>query len=135
MQIKLFQIVGRVSLLGLLLGFGLAFGGCASSEWANDQEKYESEYSLNVIVKGQTLEEEVIQMLGNPNSMAPKEGVGVLWVYKNQVVDSNSKNSLILLGGEDQFFSSLSSRFDLFLTFNGANVVQDYFIIASHGGS
>ncbi|MBN2779737.1 MAG: hypothetical protein JXQ74_01585 [Alphaproteobacteria bacterium] len=90
------------------------------------------------IVKGQTTQTEVIQMLGSPNMVSKTKGGDEVWTYSKQSYDSSSASSaygvgLIFAGfsGGKSNRSSTVSTFDLMITFDKNDVVKDYSVVSS----
>ncbi len=91
------------------------------------------------IVKGQTTQPEVIQILGSPNMVSKTKGGDEVWTYSKQSVDSASRQSAYGLGipflagfNSSKASSSTSvSTFDLMITFDSNDVVKDYSVVSS----
>lgn len=86
------------------------------------------------VVKGQTTQAEVVQMLGSPNITTKNRNNEEVWTYTRQSYDAESGGfggGLIFFGGNKAFSSSSSSSFDLILTFDKNDVVKDYSVVAS----
>lgn len=90
------------------------------------------------IVKGQTTQTEVIQLLGSPNMVSKTKNGDEVWTYSKQSYDASSKGSaygvgLIFAGfsgGKSQRSTSVST-FDLMITFDQNDVVKDYSVVSS----
>lgn len=106
--------------------------GCASAPHKNSGLT-QGNVKSNV-VKGQTTQAEIVQLLGSPNLVSKNKSGAEVWTYSRQSYDSESGGyggGVILFGGSKAFSSSSSSSFDLILTFNDHDVVQDYSIVTS----
>ena len=111
----------------------LALAGCA----AHQPEQRSNLTHGNVkkhVVKGKTTQAEVVQLLGSPNITTRNAAGGEVWTYTKQSYDSESGGfggGLIVFGGNKAFSSSSSRSFDLILSFDKNDVVQDYSVVSS----
>ena len=86
------------------------------------------------IVKGQSDQAQVVQLLGSPNIVTKNKQNEEVWTYSRQSYDAESGGfggGIILLGGSKAFSNSSSSSFDLVLTFDSKDVVKDYSVVSS----
>lgn len=86
------------------------------------------------IMKGQTSQAEVLQLLGSPNIVTKNAKGNEVWTYNRQSFDAESGawgGGIILFGGHKAFSSASSASFDLILTFDKQDVVQDYSVVSS----
>lgn len=85
-------------------------------------------------MRGQTPQEDVIQLLGSPQSVTKNSKGEEVWTYSKQSYDSDSGSlagGIILFGGSKGETSKDATEFDLILTFNEQNLVEDYAIVSS----
>jgi len=125
-------VAKRMLALGLLLVVALVVG-CAAS-----QPKQKSNLTHGTVkkhvVKGKTSQAEVVQLLGSPNIVTKNSQGNEVWTYTRQSYDSESGGfggGVILFGGNKAFSSSSTSSFDLIITFDKNDVVQDYSVVTS----
>jgi outer membrane protein assembly factor BamE (lipoprotein component of BamABCDE complex) len=123
----------NVRWLGALMLAVFVMVGCSAS-----QPKQKSNLTFgNVkknIVKGKTSQAEVVQLLGSPNIVTKNAKGEEVWTYTRQSYDAESGGfggGVILFGGNKAFSSASTSSFDLILTFNKADVVEDYSVVSS----
>ena len=86
------------------------------------------------IQKGVTSQTEVLQLLGAPNLVTKNKTGREVWTYSRQSFQSQSSGisgTLILFTGAKAVSSATSASFDLIITFNKQNKVQDYSMVSS----
>lgn len=122
----------------MLTTMGLCLGLIFTVGCQTKQPTQKSNLSMGTvkknIVKGKTNQAEIMQLLGSPNLTTKNSKGGEVWTYTRQSYDSESGGfggGLILFGGNKAFSSSSSNSFDLILTFNDKDVVEDYSVIQS----
>jgi len=121
----------RLFLSFVLLTF---FSACSSHEKPIQKSNLTFSNVKNGIVKKKTTQAEIIQMLGSPNLTTRNQRGEEVWTYSRQSTDSESGGSFfsVLIAGNNKAFSSMSSStFDLIITFNSKDVVEDYSVVQS----
>jgi hypothetical protein len=121
----------RLFLSFVLLTF---FSACSSHEKPIQKSNLTFSNVKNGIVKKKTTQAEIIQMLGSPNLTTRNQRGEEVWTYSRQRTDSESGGSFfsVLIAGNNKAFSSMSSStFDLIITFNSKDVVEDYSVVQS----
>ena len=86
------------------------------------------------IQKGVTSQTEILQLLGAPNLITKNKTGREVWTYSRQSFQSKTSGisgTLILLTGAKAVSSAASASFDLIITFNNKNKVQDYSMVNS----
>lgn len=86
------------------------------------------------IIKGKTSQAEVVQLLGSPNIVTKNSKGNEVWTYTRQSFDSKSGSfggGIIILGGQKAFSNASTSSFDLILTFDEKDVVEEYSVVSS----
>ena len=86
------------------------------------------------IVKGVTTEADINGYFGAPNLVTQNSSGLDVWSYNRMSSTSSSSGSygsLLLVGGSSSNASVNTQSFDLIITFNAKEVVQDYKMIAS----
>lgn len=86
------------------------------------------------IQKGVTSQTEILQLLGAPNMVTKDKTGQEVWTYSRQSFQSKASGisgTLILFTGAKAVSSAASASFDLIITFNKQNKVQDYSMVSS----
>jgi len=86
------------------------------------------------IVKGVTTEADINNYFGAPNLVTQSSAGLDVWSYNRMSSNSNSSGSygsLLLFGASSSSANVNTQSFDLIITFNAKEVVQDYKMIAS----
>jgi outer membrane protein assembly factor BamE (lipoprotein component of BamABCDE complex) len=124
----------RIFLVGAFTAGALVMTGCASKQDAPQKSNLTYGTVKQSIVKGQTSQAEVVQLLGSPNIVTKNKNNEEVWTYSKQSYDSKSGTfggGLIFIGGSKAFSSSASSSFDLIITFTDDDIVKDYSVVQS----
>ncbi len=124
------RILTAVSILGLA---GILLVGCSASQPKQKSNLTFGSVKKN-IVKGKTNQSDVVQLLGSPNIVTKNSKGNEVWTYTRQSYDSETGGfggGVILFGGNKAFSSSSTSSFDLILTFDKNDVVDDYSVVSS----
>lgn len=107
--------------------------GCVTEEPSQKSNLNYGSVKKNII-KGQTNQSEIMQLLGSPNLVTKNRGGDEVWSYTRQSYDSKSGawgGGILLVGGGSAFSNTSSSSFDLILTFDNKDVVKDYSVVSS----
>ncbi len=86
------------------------------------------------IVKGQTSQAEVIQLLGSANVISKNRAGNEVWTYSKQSSEQSSSGvfgGIGILGGSSAVNRSSANTFDLIVTFDGRDIVEDYSVVSS----
>lgn len=122
--------------------------GCVSSNGQSAAEKTNLTYGAvkSQIKKGETNQQEVIQLLGSPNITTKNKQGDEVWTYSKTASKSESaksSGSMGILGvgaavigaggvsGSKAVDTNSVSTFDLIITFDQNDVVKDYSIVTS----
>jgi outer membrane protein assembly factor BamE (lipoprotein component of BamABCDE complex) len=82
------------------------------------------------IIKGQTTQEEILAIFGAPNMVTKNKSDNEVWSYNRMSsVSKGGKTSFIF--GEKASVSNSSQSFDLIITFDEQDVVNDYSVIST----
>lgn len=119
-----------ISLLTIAL---LVLGACSSNQ---PKQKSNLTYGTvkSKIVKGQTSQAEVVQLLGNPNIVTKNRSGDEVWTYSKQSTEAKSGSSgffLGVIGGSQAFSSNSSATLDLIVTYDKNDIVKDYSVVQS----
>lgn len=124
----------------LLLIIIFIFIGCASSP---PPQKSNLTFAVvkTKVTKGVTTQAEILNILGSPNIITKNSDGNEVWNYARQSFDAESGSyggGLFVLKaiggaayGSKAFSSTSSATFDLILTFDKNDVVQNYTVITS----
>ncbi len=86
------------------------------------------------IVKGHTSQAEVIQLLGSANVISKNRSGNEVWTYSKQSSEQSSSGifgGIGILGGSSAVSRSSANTFDLIVTFDGKDIVEDYSVVSS----
>ncbi len=119
------------SLLFAFIVFGLM--ACATTK-----APQKSNLTLGVIKtriqEGVTSQAEIVRLIGSPNIITKNKEGQEVWTYSRQSFDAESGGfggGVLIFGGSQAFSSASSKSFDLIITFNDKNLVQNYSVISS----
>ena len=119
----------------ILLFTTLVFLSCNSYKYGANEETTESSnltYGIvkSKIVKGETKQSEILQLFGSPNIITKNKSNKEVWSYsKMNVVKKGGQTSF--LAGERASISSSSNSFDLIITFDDNDTVNDYSVVST----
>lgn len=119
----------------LLLFITLVFLSCNSYKYGSSGETSESSnltYGIvkSKIVKGETLQSEILKLFGSPNIVTKNKSNKEVWSYnKMSVVKKGGRTSF--LAGERASISSSTKSFDLIISFNDDDTVNDYSVVST----
>jgi len=94
------------------------------------------------IKKGYTTQSEVIQLLGSPNITSKNRSGNEVWSYSKQSTRTDTGNVAGagaglgggfagIFGGSRGYNQSSANTFDLIITFDKKDIVQDYSVVSS----
>ncbi len=118
----------------LLVGVSILLSGC---NYTTVPEKVGASNltvgeAKRTITKGTTTQSEILTTFGSPNLVSNNKDGNQVWAYNRMSADSYSGSeggSLILWGGSKAVSSTTVKSFDLIITFNNKDVVEDYKVI------
>ncbi|MDD5155071.1 MAG: lipoprotein [Candidatus Omnitrophica bacterium] len=111
-----------------LLGFLLALSGCASVQPVQ-QANLTPGMAKTKIIKGQTTQNEILQVFGPPNIVTKNKSGNEVWTYDKVSVESGSSDvygTLFILGGAGSRSSTSARTFTLMIEFDDKDVVKDF---------
>ncbi|MFA5276629.1 MAG: hypothetical protein WC417_07045 [Candidatus Omnitrophota bacterium] len=111
----------------ILSGFFL-LSGCASVQPVQ-QSNLTPGMAKTKIVKGQTTQNDIIQVFGPPNIVTKNKSGNEVWTYDKVSVEASASDiyGTIIIAGLSSGRSSTSSKtFTLMIEFDGKDVVKDY---------
>ena len=86
------------------------------------------------IKKGKTSQMEVIKLLGSPNITSKNKNGLEVWTYSKTASSNKSSTAaggFLFFGASKAVDTNSVSTFDLIITFNNNDVVEDYAIVSS----
>jgi hypothetical protein len=129
-------------LLTLLLTFCLCFN-CVSYKYGAKGETSESSNLTfgivkSKIIKGKTNQNEILRLFGSPNIVTKNKSNSEVWSYnKMSVVKKRGQTSFlsggfVIIGSGGRSSSSSSTKsFDLIITFNDNDTVNEYSVVST----
>jgi len=116
----------------IVLLFGMS--SCTSYKYGTSENAQKSNLTFGVvtnqIIKGSTTQDEVLKLFGSPNLVSKNKSNKEVWSYNKMSVENKSGQS-DFFAGQRASQSSSSKSFDLIITFNGEDVVEDYSVIST----
>jgi len=119
----------------LLLFTALSILSCNSYKYGASGETTESSNLTfgivkSKIVKGETKQSEILELFGSPNIITKNKSNNEVWSYsKMSVVKKGGQTSF--LAGERASASSSTKSFDLIITFDDNDTVNDYSVVST----
>lgn len=86
------------------------------------------------IIKGQTTQAEIVQLLGSPNIVTKNKEKMEVWTYSKQSSEAKSGGTgvgLLVFGSQSAYSNTSASTFDLIITFDENDVVHDFSVVSS----
>lgn len=114
--------------------FTIIINNCASPEKPPQKSNLTVGVVKTKIVKGQTTQNDIVNLLGSPNIITKNAEGNEVWTYSRQSYDAEAGSiggSIIIFGGSKAFSSSSSATFDLIITFDQKSIVKDYSVVSS----
>ncbi len=108
---------------------------CGSYKYgANAEPTQKSNLTFGVvkskIQKGETTQDEILQIFGSPNLITKNKSNDEVWSYNKMSVQEKAGRTHFFVG-QKASESTSSQSFDLILTFDDKDVVKDYSVISS----
>jgi len=122
-----------MAVVGILSFGALLLVGCSANQTKGKAELPSASVKKS-LVKAKTSQSEVVQFLGSPNIVTKNAKGYEVWTYTQQTYNPETGDfggTVILVGGNKAYSSSSSSKFDLILTFDKKDIVEDYAVISS----
>ena len=117
------------------VGLMLVAVSCNSYKYGASGETTQSsslthEIVKSKIVKGETTQSEILTIFGSPNIITKNKSNKEVWSYsKMSVVKKGGHTSF--LAGEKASVSTTTQSFDLIITFDDNDIVNDYSVIST----
>lgn len=128
----IFHIMKK-TLLAILTIFIMV--GCSSYKYGAGEENVQKSnltFALvkSKIIKGETTQDEIIKLFGAPNLITKNRNNNEVWSYNRMSAVSKGGSNTFLFG-ERASVSSSNQSFDLIITYDDKNIVQDYSVITT----
>ena len=88
----------------------------------------------SLLVKGKTTQAEILRVWGSPNIVTQNANGQKVWTYSKQsfaVKSSSGVGTLFLATGAKAVGESATSSFDVVITFDAGDIVQDFSITST----
>jgi len=112
----------------ILILSGLFIVGCASVQPVQ-QANLTPGMAKTKIIKGQTTQNEILQVFGPPNIVTKNKSGNEVWTYDKASVETGTSDvygTILIAGGAGSRSSTSSRTFTLMIEFNEKEVVNDY---------
>ncbi|WP_324760281.1 hypothetical protein [Sphingobacterium thalpophilum] len=121
----------KTLLSGLLI---LTLGACNSYKYGAEGTAEKSNLTMGVVkskvVKGETTQDEILKLFGSPNLVSKNKSDREVWSYNKMSVE-NKAGSTDFFAGQRASQSSSSKSFDLIITFDENDTVEDYSVVST----
>ena len=111
------------------------FLSCQTADRSSSQKSsFTPGVARSLLVKGQTTKEEVVKIWGSPNIVTQNVEGQSIWTYSKQSYDAKSSQGfghLFLIGKSSAVQKTAVSSFDVVITFDKKDVVQDFNITST----
>ena len=111
-----------------LLSFLLVLSGCASVQPVQ-QGNLTPGMAKTKIIKGQTTQNEILQVFGAPNIVTKNKSGNEVWTYDKVSVETGTSDvygTLLIVGGAGSRSSTSARTFTLMIEFDEKDVVKDF---------
>ena len=88
----------------------------------------------SLLVRGKTTQAEIIKVWGSPNIVTQNAEGQTVWTYSKQSYDAKSSGSMghfFIMGGSNAVSKTATASFDVIITFDKQDIVQDFSITSS----
>lgn len=125
----------KITLATLAFSLILLLCSCSSYRYGAGEENIQkSNLTFGMvkskIVKGTTTQAEILKIFGAPNMVTKNKSDNEVWSY-NRMSSVSKGGQTVFLFGEKASVSSSSQSFDLIITFNENDIVEDYSVIST----
>ncbi len=122
----------KIIILGLLIAL---MSSCSSTRGVPEHKTNLSYGTIKGKVrKGETTQEEIIKIFGSPNIVTKNKSGLEVWTYSKQSAQAKSGNTygtLLIFGGSSAYSNTSTESFDLIITFDKNDIVQEYSVVSS----
>jgi len=106
----------------------LFFSGCASVQPAQ-RGNLTAGMVNKKIIKGQTSQNEVLEVFGAPNIVTKNKSGNEVWTYDKASVETGTSDvygTILIVGGSGSRSSTTARTFTLMIEFDDKNIVKDF---------
>lgn len=106
----------------------LLFNGCASVQPAQ-KSNLTPGMAKTKIIKGQTTQNEILEVFGAPNIVTKNKSGNEVWTYDKASVETSTSSvygTILIVGGAGSRASSSANTFTLMIEFDDKDVVKDF---------
>ncbi len=114
--------------LAFLFAVSFLLSGCASVQPV-EKANLTPGMAKTKIIKGQTTQNEIIQVFGPPNIVTKNKSGNEVWTYDKVSVETGTSDiygTLLIVGGAGSRSSSSTRTFTLMIEFDEKDVVKDF---------
>lgn len=112
----------------------ISISACQSYKYGTEDNAQKSNLTMGVVKtqlkKGQTSQEEILKLFGAPNLVSKNKSNKEVWSYNRMSVEQKA-GSTDFFSGQRASQSSTSKSFDLIITFNENDIVEDYSVVST----
>lgn len=111
-----------------LFALVLLFSGCASVQPVQ-KGNLTPGMAKTKIIKGQTTQNEILQVFGAPNIVTKNKSGNEVWTYDKASVETGTSSvygTILIVGGVGSRASSSANTFTLMIEFDDKDVVKDF---------
>ena len=115
-------------LLVVFLGAAFLLSGCASVQPV-ERGNLTPGMAKTKIIKGQTTQNEVLEVFGAPNIVTKNKSGNEVWTYDKASIEtgtSDAYGTILIVGGSGSRSSTSARTFTLMIEFDDKNVVKDF---------
>jgi len=119
---------GKMKKTVYLIVLVLLISGCASVQPVQ-KGNLTPGMAKTKIIKGQTTQNEILEVFGAPNIVTKNRTGNEVWTYDKASVETGTSDvygTIIIAGGAGSRTSTSARTFTLMIEFNENNIVQDY---------
>lgn len=113
--------------IGMLVGV-LLLSGCASIQPVQ-KGNLTPGMAKTKIIKGQTTQNEILEVFGAPNIVTKNKSGNEVWTYDKASVETGTSDiygTILIAGGAGSRTSTSARTFTLMIEFDDKNVVRDF---------
>jgi outer membrane protein assembly factor BamE (lipoprotein component of BamABCDE complex) len=115
-------------LLAVFLGAAFLLSGCASVQPV-ERGNLTPGMAKTKIIKGQTTQNEVLEVFGAPNIVTKNKSGNEVWTYDKASIETGASDvygTILIAGGSGSRSSTSARTFTLMIEFDDKNVVKDF---------
>ena len=114
--------------LVIFLGAAFLLSGCASVQPV-EKGNLTPGMAKTKIIKGQTTQNEVLEVFGAPNIVTKNKSGNEVWTYDKASIETGTSDvygTILIAGGSGSRSSTSARTFTLMIEFDEKNVVKDF---------